>query len=58
MDWSSHIAIAAAAASRPAFVIFVDDFTRMFISRVVRHHLKNLIKKRERELLHQERFQR
>jgi long-chain acyl-CoA synthetase len=42
----------------PRFVIFVDDFPRTFIGKVVRHQLKNSIKKRERELLHQERSQR
>jgi len=33
----------------PRFVIFLDDFPRTFIGKVVRYRLQDLIKKRERE---------
>lgn len=33
----------------PRFVIFLDDFPRTFIGKVVRYQLQDLIKKRERE---------
>jgi len=39
----------------PRFVIFMDDFPRTFIGKIVRYQLKDLIKKREREAFLEER---
>lgn len=39
----------------PRFVIFLDDFPRTFIGKVVRYRLQDLVKKREREAFLSER---
>ena len=39
----------------PRFVIFLDDFPRTFIGKVVRYRLQDMIKKREREAFYKER---
>ena len=38
----------------PRFVIFLDDFPRTFIGKVVRYRLQDLVKKRERDAFYKE----
>jgi len=38
----------------PRFVIFMDDFPRTFIGKVVRYRLQDLVKKREREAFYKD----
>ena len=39
----------------PRFVIFMDDFPRTFIGKIVRYRLQDLVKKHEREAFYEER---